>query len=119
MNAGRAGLHARDREPFSEEIFLGDLATGQVRPLTDSKKASVAPTFSPDGNRIAFFSVRPPGRNRPPGPERIGVMNIDGTGSAPVTPKDRPSIDPDFSPDGTRIAYCESRPVGRFASTTA
>jgi Tol biopolymer transport system component len=101
-------------EPFSDEVFLGDLATGQTRQLTDSKRASVAPTFSPDGNRIAFFSVRPPGRNRPPGPERIAVMNLDGTGLRFLTPKDRGSIDPDFSPDGTRIAYVEARPSGRF-----
>ena len=108
-----AFTHAID-EPFSEEVFLGDLATGQTRPLTDSKKASVAPTFSPDGNRVAFFSVRPPGRNHPPGPERIAVINVDGSGLRFLTPKDRGSIDPDFSPDGTQIAYCEARPRGRF-----
>jgi Tol biopolymer transport system component len=96
-------------EPFSEEIFIGDLASGQTRQLTDSKRASIAPTFSPDGTRIAFFSIRPPGRNRPPGPERIAVINADGTGLRFLTPKDRGSIDPDFSPDGTRIAYGEIR----------
>jgi Tol biopolymer transport system component len=113
-NAGAlAFTHAID-EPFSEEIFVGDLATGQTRQLTDSRRASVAPTFSPDGTRIAFFSVRPPGRNRPPGPERIAVMSLDGTGLRFLTPKDRGSVDPDFSPDGTRIAYCEARPRGRF-----
>jgi Tol biopolymer transport system component len=102
-------------EPLSEEIFVGDLATGQVRQVSDTRNAAVGPVFSPDGNRIAFFSVRPPGRNHPPGPERIGVINLDGTGRTLLTPDDRGSFDPDFSPDGTRIAYCEVR-LGRFSA---
>jgi Tol biopolymer transport system component len=112
LNAGALAFTHATQKPFSDEIFVGDLATGQVRQLTNSKNASVAPTFSPDGNRIAFFSVRPPERNRSPGPERIAVINLDGTGRQFLTPKGRSSIDPDFSPDGTRIAYSESRPVG-------
>lgn len=115
VNAAAVAFTRATEKPFSDEIFLGDLVTGQVRPLTDSKRAKIAPTFSPDGQRIAFFSVRPAGRNRPPGPERIGVMNIDGTGRRLLTPKNRPSFDPDFSPDGTRIAYSESRPLGPSA----
>jgi Tol biopolymer transport system component len=112
VNAAVLAFTRATQKPFSEEIFLGDLATGPVRQLTRSKRASIAPTFSPDGQRIAFFSVRPAGRNRPPGPERITVMNVDGTGRRFLTPKTRRSVDPDFSPDGTRIAYTESRPVG-------
>jgi Tol biopolymer transport system component len=114
-NAAALAFTRGTEKPFSEEIFLGDLATGQMRQVTDFKSASIGPTFSPNGTRIAFFSVRPAGRNRPPGPERIAVVNVDGTGRRFLTPKKRPSIDPDFSPDGTRIAYSESRPVGPFA----
>ncbi len=77
--AGLAFTRGTDK-PFSEEIMLGDLLTGEVRQLTDSKRASIAPSFSPDGKRIAFFSVRRARGNRPPGPERIVVMNVDGTG---------------------------------------
>lgn len=114
VNAAGLAFTRGTEKPFSEEIMLGDLVTGEVRPLTDSKRASIAPSFSPDGKRIAFFSVRPARGNRPPGPERIVVMNVDGTGRRFLTPKKRPSFDPDFSPDGTRIAYSESRPRGPF-----
>jgi Tol biopolymer transport system component len=115
VNAGALAFSRATQSPFSPEIYVGDLATGQTRRLTSSRSAAVAPDFSPDGTRIAYFSVRPPGRNRPPGPERIAVINVDGTGREFLTPKRRSSIDPDFSPDGTLIAYNESRPVGPFA----
>jgi Tol biopolymer transport system component len=115
VNAGALAFTRVTEEPFSADIFLGDLATGQARQLTNSKIDAFAPTFSPDGSRIAFFSVRPPGRNHPPGPERIAVINADGTGRRFLTPKNRSSIDPDFSPDGTQIVYDESRPAGQFA----
>ncbi len=101
-------------EPFSEEIFVGDLATGQVRQVTDSRNIAIAPTFSPDGTRIAFFRIRAPGRNRPPGEPRIAVIGTDGTGFRLLTPANRPSLDPDFSPDGDRIVYAEFRPGGPF-----
>ena len=112
VNAGGLAFTRATEKPFSDEIFLGELATGQVRRLTNSKNASIAPTFSPDGARIAFSSVRAPRGKRPPGLERIAVMNLDGTGRRFLTPKNRSSFDPDFSPDGTQIAFNESRPAG-------
>jgi Tol biopolymer transport system component len=99
VNATALAFTRGTEAPFSEEIFVGDLTTGQVRQLTDSKSAAIGPTFSPDSARIVFFSVRPAGGNRPPGPERIAVINVDGTGRRFISPKKRPSIDPDFSPD--------------------
>jgi Tol biopolymer transport system component len=116
VNASALAFTRGTERFFSEEIFVGDLTTGQVRRVTDSKSAAIAPTFSPDGTRIVYFSIRPGGRNRPPGPERIAVINIDGTGRSFLSPKKRPSLDPDFSPDGTRIAYSESRILSPFVA---
>jgi Tol biopolymer transport system component len=99
------------QEPFSEEIFVGDVATGEARALTNTSSAAIAPSFSADGTRIVYFSVRPPGRGRPPGPARITIVNADGTGRRVLTPANVESIDPDFSPDATRIVYAEDRQV--------
>ena len=98
--------------PFSEDILAGDLVTGQVRRVIRARSADIAPAVSPDGTRLTWFGVPRPAvlrRDRPPPPERIHVANIDGTGDRAITPRTLRSIDPDWSPDGTRIVYCEAR----------
>jgi Tol biopolymer transport system component len=102
--------------PFSEDLFAGNLATGAVTRLTTAASADIAPTVSPDGTRIAYFGVPRPRRlnpDVPPPPERIHVANLDGSGDRAITPRRRRSLDPDWSPDGSRLAYTEARLVGR------
>jgi hypothetical protein len=79
VNAAALPFTHATQKPFSEEIFLGDSSPARcARWRTQRERRSRRP--SPRRQAIAFFSVRPAGRNRPPAPERIGVMNIDGTG---------------------------------------
>jgi Tol biopolymer transport system component len=102
-------------KPFSDDIYRGSLATGEVARVIGGRSADLAPTVSPDGTKIAFFSVPRPKRIRedvPPPPERIKVANIDGSDARALTPKNRRSIDPDWSPDGTRLVYTEARIAG-------
>lgn len=69
------------------------------RPLTPEKPAIFpgysSPTFSPDGDRIAF--AQNSGREG----EEVIVMNADGSGASPLTSGHAPT----YSPDGRRIAF--------------
>lgn len=62
--------------------------------ITSGASVDRAPSWSPDGTRIAF------GRTA----EGIFVVNADGSGLVKLTSEGSDS-DPDWSPDGTRIAF--------------
>lgn len=64
------------------------------------------PTFSPDGNQIAFVSNKD-------GSPRIYMMDVPAPGTslndikaALISKRNRESSAPAWSPDGTKIAYC-------------
>lgn len=65
------------------------------------------PDWSPDGTRIAFLSTEAGG-----GSEEIWVMNVDGTGAAPLTTAGQ-NQQPAWSPDGSKIAFQGER-TGRL-----
>ena len=101
--------------PFVENLYRGDLRTGATTRLAGgANTADIAPTVSPDGTRLAYFAVRraPVGEGEPPPPMEIRVANIDGSGARQITPRRILAIDPDWSPDGTRIVYTEARVRG-------
>jgi TolB protein len=61
------------------------------------------PSFSPDGNRIAFMSQRDGGN------AEVYVMNADGTGQTRLTKTHAWDTYPAFSPDGNQIAFQSDR----------
>jgi Tol biopolymer transport system component len=61
------------------------------------------PSFSPDGQRIAFWR-----------PHEIFVMNEDGSGQLNLTNDPRDDREPAFSGDGSRIAFSRDTD-GNFA----
>jgi Tol biopolymer transport system component len=101
--------------PFVEDIYRGDLTTGAVTRVVGARTADIAPAVSPDGMRLAWFGVTraPLGEELPPPPQRIYTAGIDGSGRRAITPRRISAVDPDWSPDGTRIVYTEIRPRGR------
>lgn len=90
-----------------------DLATGSVVELestrTTDEPSNGAPRWSPDGGRLVFerqaiflFGGRE---------TNLFVVNADGSELRRVTPNELFAIDPDWSPDGSSIAFLSSAPV--------
>jgi dipeptidyl aminopeptidase/acylaminoacyl peptidase len=47
-----------DENAYETEIWIGDAATGQSRQVTNARKSSSQPAFSPDGAWLGFISDR-------------------------------------------------------------
>ena len=72
-----------------------------TRRLTSTKEEDGQPTWSPDGDRIAFARGAP---------SRLFVMNADGSGARRVTDEEVEEGEPAWSPDGRSIAYVQRNP---------
>lgn len=72
--------------------------TWTVRPLTTRPGVECSPSFSPDGNYIAFSRMAP-------GDSNIFVMPAKGGDAVQITRGPADEIAPRWSPDGRRIAF--------------
>ncbi len=90
-------------QPFSPETG----AIGKPQQIFSARQATQgSPTFSPDGQRIAFVSNKD-------GSPKIYVINIPKPGASLknikailISKHNRENSAPSWSPDGTKIAYC-------------
>ena len=94
------------------DLFIVDLSSGAVRPLTNDPYADVQPAWSPDGRFIAFATDRFTSRLDvlEMGAYRIGLVDL-ATGAiravpAPGTGKD---INPQWAPDGRSLYFISDR----------
>ncbi|MBM3501973.1 MAG: hypothetical protein FJX74_25240, partial [Armatimonadetes bacterium] len=99
-----AGLIAFSREEagFGVEICTIKPDGTQFTRLTNTNGSSGQPSWSPDGNRIAFA-------NTDGGDTEICAINKDGTGFQKLTDNTANDVSPTWSGDGSRIAFASNR----------
>jgi Tol biopolymer transport system component len=91
--------------PNLRELRLAGPEAGATRWLTtDSVRGESYPRYSPDGRRIAYFSTRYGGE-----PERLWVMNADGSNASPLVEDERPNLMPRWTHDSQALVYLSRR----------
>ena len=92
-----------DDNAYDTQIWLADATTGATRQLTNAKKSSQSPAWSPDGARLAFISDRTDKR-------QIYVINPLGGEADALTSLEEGVSSFAWAPDGKAIAYTSTEP---------
>jgi TolB protein len=87
-------------------IYTFELATNELRQLTDHSCIDTSPCFSSDGKKIVFTSNRE-------GREAIFIMNLDGSEQTRITKGEGKYSQPSWSPRGDLIAFSKQT-AGEF-----
>ena len=94
---------------LSSEIYVMDADGKNTRRLTNNRKDDWAPSWSPDGERIAFAADRK-------GDDvnyEIYVMDADGNNQRRLTNNRVDDVSPSWSSDGKRIVFSSDRKGNR------
>ena len=92
-----------DDNAYETEIWIADVVSGTTYQLTNAKKSSQSPAWSPDGARLAFASDRTDKR-------QIYVIDPHGGEAEPITSLEDGVGGFAWSPDGKSIAYTVTDP---------
>jgi len=94
------------REPgYYSDIYVMDADGSDRTKIVDSPQLDGAPSWSPDGSKIAFVS----GRDFAAHGNEIYTVDSDGTGVERLTEAPGFSLDPSWSPDGSKIVFKSNR----------
>lgn len=101
-----------------DHLYLFDLATRKANILTPGEYNEQAPTWSPDGRRIAFVSKRRADFDRTNNWDLYLIDALPGVQPRQLTTFPGPDMDPDWggrapawSPDGKLVAYVQGGPL--------
>jgi len=96
-----------------DDIFIYDIASGQVTNITQDKFFDGAPVFSPDGKWLVYSSVVG-------GYAKLFKLNLEKPGERyQLTTGQWNDIDAWFSPDGKRVFFSSDKQTGRNVEKAA
>jgi len=87
-----------DDNAFETEVWIGDVATGTSRPLTNAKGSSLQPAWSPTGSWLAFVSDRD-------GKRQLYRIALAGGEAEKLTSGDEAVANFSWSPNSDQIAF--------------
>lgn len=94
-----------------QRLYLFDVEAGTATLLTDGPYDSTEPSWSPEGDLIAFTSKRSGDPDRHQNSDIYVVEPAEGAAPRQLTTWEGPDSGPVFSPDGKRIAYLRGGPT--------
>jgi serine/threonine protein kinase/Tol biopolymer transport system component len=104
MGGGQGVLAYVSEQNGAPQIWLVDIADAQKEVVTDLMDGACQPSWSPDGEKIAFISPCSGRRSRYPGASLV-ILNLEDGQITPLPPSLEGEFDPAWSPDGQWIAY--------------
>jgi dipeptidyl aminopeptidase/acylaminoacyl peptidase len=93
-----------DENAYETEVWIGDATTGQSRQVTNARRSSLQPAWSPDGTSLAFVSDRDVKR-------QLYRIAIAGGEAERLTNTDEGVSAFAWSPTGQEIAFTMTDPV--------
>ncbi len=94
------------------QLYLVNIDGTNLAQITTMEKGACQPSWSPDGQQLVFISPclgRGEFYETLYNESSLYLINADGTGLKQLTPSPGSDFDPDWSPDGKRIAFTSVR----------